>query len=81
MEGAPGADTLVQYARDQLGVVEVPWVREGLLSEGVRSGWLGTKISSEGGGDGKGDEVDSKETKGKRKKKGYAGGGGSQSDI
>ena len=77
MEGAPGADTLVRYARDQLGVIEVPWVREGLLSEGVRSGWLGTKISSEGGGDGKGDEVDSKETKEKRKKKGYAGGSGS----
>ena len=77
MEGAPGADTLVQYARDQLGVVEVPWVREGLLNEGVRSGWLGTKILSEGGGDGKGNEVDSEETKEKRKKKGYASGGGS----
>lgn len=77
MEGAPGADTLVQYARDQLGVVEVPWVREGILSEGVGSGWLGAKISSEGSGYGKGDEVDSKESKGKRREKGYAGGGGS----
>ena len=58
---------LVQYARDQLGVVEVPWVREGMLSERVGSGWLGTKISSEGGGNGKGDEIDSKETEEKRK--------------
>ncbi|OCL12326.1 hypothetical protein AOQ84DRAFT_386208 [Glonium stellatum] len=70
MEGAPGANMLVQYVRDQLGVVEVPWLREGMLNDGVGSGWLGTRILTEGGGDWKRDEVDSNEGKGKRKKKG-----------
>ncbi|KAF2788214.1 hypothetical protein K505DRAFT_206165, partial [Melanomma pulvis-pyrius CBS 109.77] len=40
LEGAPGADTLVQYVREKVGVVECAWVEEGMRAE-----WRGVKGS------------------------------------
>ncbi|KAF2086517.1 hypothetical protein K490DRAFT_66710 [Saccharata proteae CBS 121410] len=44
LAGAPGADTLVQYVRDHVEPVDVPWLRE------VGAGkYLGVNVRAEGG--------------------------------
>ncbi|KAF2652192.1 hypothetical protein K491DRAFT_636196 [Lophiostoma macrostomum CBS 122681] len=40
LEGAPGADALVEYVRSNVGVVECKWVEESLAAE-----WKGVKTS------------------------------------
>jgi len=41
MSDAPGAAPLLEYVRDQVSLLKVPWVKE--TSEGR---WLGTKIGT-----------------------------------
>ncbi|KAF2270232.1 hypothetical protein CC78DRAFT_196022 [Lojkania enalia] len=39
LEGAPGAEALLNYVRDTVGDVECPWIEEGLKAE-----WKGVKV-------------------------------------
>ncbi|KAF2112645.1 hypothetical protein BDV96DRAFT_648894 [Lophiotrema nucula] len=40
LEGAPGAETLVKYAREKVGELKCPWIEEAMRGE-----WKGVKIS------------------------------------
>ncbi|KAF2497432.1 hypothetical protein BU16DRAFT_505789 [Lophium mytilinum] len=53
LEGAPGADALIEFVRQRVAFVEVGWLREAGLEEvGEGGGWGGikVKVSKEGGG-------------------------------
>jgi len=53
VEGAPGADALVEFVREKVGRVEVGWLAEAGL-EGKNREWKGIKVKvGDGGGTGK----------------------------